>query len=81
MNINPKQIILAGDSAGGNLATAVTAMAIKNGVQKPDLLILPYPALSLAKKIVVPSLFYSFTDPILNLNFLNLCFQSYLQKG
>ena len=81
LNINPDQIILAGDSAGGNLATAITAMAIKRCIKGPDLLILPYPALSVAKTIVVPSLFYSLTDLILNLNFLNLWFECYLQDG
>ena len=81
LNINPKKIILVGDSAGGNLASAVTIMAIKNNIKIPDRLILPYPAMSLAKNAVLPSIFYSLSDPILNLNFLNLCFESYIREG
>lgn len=78
LNINPSKIIMVGDSAGGNLASCVTIMSIKNGFKVPDGLILPYPAMTISKNAVIPSIFYSLTDPILNLNFLNLCFKSYL---
>lgn len=43
LDINPKKIILAGDSAGGNLVTAVTGMAIKLGIRIPDGLLISYP--------------------------------------
>jgi hormone-sensitive lipase len=43
IDINPKTILLAGDSAGGNLAAAVTGMAIKLGARVPDGLLLSYP--------------------------------------
>jgi hormone-sensitive lipase len=41
--INPKKIIIVGDSAGGNLAAAITVMAITRGFRVPDGLILAYP--------------------------------------
>lgn len=72
LGIDASQIILMGDSAGGNLVAALTALAIQNKYQVPHKLILIYPALSLAKSIVYPSLFYSMTDPVLNTSFLKL---------
>ena len=78
LNINPKTIILVGDSAGGNLATSITILAIQHKVKVPDMLILPYPAMTLSKEWMVPSIFYSLSDPILNLNFLNMWFDWYL---
>jgi len=43
LGITPKKIILVGDSAGGNLITALTIMAIQRGYRVPDGLILAYP--------------------------------------
>jgi len=72
LNLDTSRIILMGDSAGGNLVTALTALAIQSKVQIPEKLILIYPALSLNKKEVYPSLFYSMTDPVLNTPFLKI---------
>lgn len=78
LNLDASQIILMGDSAGGNLVAALTALAIQNKFQVPHKLILVYPALSLAKSLVFPSVFYSMADPVLNTSFLKMCFASYL---
>lgn len=50
-DINPKTIILAGDSAGGNLVAAVTGMAIKLGARVPDGILLSYPGKELINSI------------------------------
>lgn len=42
IDIIPKKIILTGDSAGGNLALALTLLCIKNKVRLPDGLLLGY---------------------------------------
>jgi len=42
-----KHIILAGDSAGGHLAVAVSILAILRGFRKPDGLLLHYPVFSI----------------------------------
>ena len=39
----PKKIIIFGDSAGGNLAAAITIMAIERKFRKPDGIVLAYP--------------------------------------
>ena len=45
IGIKPNKIVIAGDSAGGNLALAVTFLAIKNGIRIPDGLQLSYPGI------------------------------------
>lgn len=48
MNVNPKNIILAGDSAGGNLASALMGLLLKMNYQKlPKGIYLAYPAIDL----------------------------------
>jgi len=47
LKIHPTKIIIAGDSAGGNLACSLTALILKNKLLMPIGLYLAYPALSL----------------------------------
>ena len=46
-NINPKKVVLVGDSAGGNLVAALTIQIIKSGARIPDGILMAYPALCL----------------------------------
>lgn len=78
--INPKKIVLVGDSAGGNIVAAVTIMAIMRGYRVPDGLILAYPGLSLSKWDFIPSMLLSLDDPILPYPFLKMCLDSYSGK-
>jgi hormone-sensitive lipase len=55
LGIMPEKIVLVGDSAGGNLVTAITMLAIQTGFRIPDQIILCYPALSMNKNYVFPS--------------------------
>ncbi len=43
IGIKPSKIVLTGDSAGGNLALALTFLAIKNNIRVPNGLMLAYP--------------------------------------
>lgn len=43
LEIKPKKIIIAGDSAGGNLGIDITLRCIKFGIRVPDGLLLAYP--------------------------------------
>jgi len=45
IGIKSKNIVLVGDSAGGNLVLGVTLLAIKNRVQLPNGLLLAYPGI------------------------------------
>lgn len=60
---------------------AVTIMAIENKLKVPDMLILPYPAMTLSRGDIMPSIFYSLKDPILNISLLKMCFDSYVPEG
>ncbi|TNV84221.1 hypothetical protein FGO68_gene12045 [Halteria grandinella] len=72
-----KKIVLAGDSAGGNLVAALTVLAIKRNYRKPDGIILSYPGLNITKFDFNPSFLLSLDDPILPYPFLKLCLESY----
>jgi hormone-sensitive lipase len=71
---------LVGDSAGGNLVTAVTIMAIERKFRVPDGLILCYPALNINKHYFTPSFLLALDDPILPYPFLKMCINSYIGK-
>jgi hormone-sensitive lipase len=69
----PPKIILIGDSAGGNLATGVTALAVKFRVRIPDALALVYPAFDLCPENFFPSRIASLDDYLLPTSVLRLC--------
>jgi hormone-sensitive lipase len=77
MNIKPKKVIIAGDSAGGNLACSVTGLTLKLDLQIPDGLLLVYPAVDTRNQFS-PSRINSFNDVILYPTLLMLCMQEYL---
>lgn len=78
--IRPKKVILAGDSAGGNLVCSLMGLIIKYKLQVPDGIFLAYPACDL-RRIFSPSRIYSFTDPLLNPSMLLLCLREYLANN
>jgi acetyl esterase/lipase len=75
-----KQIILAGDSAGGNLALALCAWCIENGIRKPDMLHLHYPAASLNRFSFTPSFMYSVDDYLLSFGVLKASIEAYVPE-
>ena len=78
MNLNPSKIILIGDSAGGNLISAISTFAIKWGFRAPNLLIMLYPALQFSIESIFPSMFYFLSDPALNFSFARFINDSYI---
>ena len=72
-----KEIILAGDSAGGNLITSLTTLLIKKGEKKPLALIISYPAQYVCEKRFVPSLLLSLDDILLPIKFLKHVMAAY----
>jgi hormone-sensitive lipase len=49
-------VIIAGDSAGGNMGLGICLRALRTGVPLPDGLLLSYPALNLDLGAFTPSL-------------------------
>jgi len=79
LDIKVDKIIVAGDSAGGNLVTALTLMAIKMGIRVPDACYLLYPSLNLYQ-MYTPSYFLSIDDPLLPFSCLKLILKSYVPE-
>ena len=79
--VDPKKIICAGDSAGGNLILALCIRAIESGVRVPDGLLLAYPALNLDLEAATPSYLLSLEDLMLSHSMLQLCASHYLRPG
>jgi len=77
MNINPVNIYLAGDSAGGNLACALMAKILIEKLPVPKGMYLAYPALDLRVKFS-PSKINAVVDPLLWPSMLLLCLNQYL---
>ena len=78
MNIKPKNIYLAGDSAGGNLTCALTGLILKNKkLPMPRGLFVIYPAIDLRINYS-PSKLNALNDPLLWPSMLMLCLNQYL---
>jgi hormone-sensitive lipase len=77
MNIHPKNIYLAGDSAGGNLACSLMGQILKNSLPIPKGIYLAYPAADLRMNFS-PSKVNAINDPLLWPSMLILCLKEYL---
>ena len=71
-------IVLAGDSAGGNLNTSIILKCIEMGIRIPSGLFLAYTPFSVNFE-TTPSRFLSLTDPLLPYGFIMNIFKSYSQ--
>jgi hormone-sensitive lipase len=80
LGIKSDKIVVTGDSAGGNLALALTLRTIKMGIQVPDGCMLSYPALNLYAKRFVPSYYMAIDDVILPYSLLKLCIKAYIPE-
>ena len=76
-----EKIIVAGDSAGGNLAAALTLMTNLYNSRVPDGLLLCYPVLNLETDYFTPSYLKSTLDPLFSQYFLQICKISYIESG
>ena len=81
LNLKIKNIILLGDSAGGNLILSLVYILLIRSIKLPNLIILAYPAVKM--NIIPLSLSYinSIYDPMLNYNLLDFCRKSYLGEN
>jgi acetyl esterase/lipase len=74
------RLILAGDSAGGNLCCGIAGLCLANGLQPPDQLHLIYPALKLEERYSPSLLHASFGTNILSLHAMQLILRHYLPE-
>ncbi len=76
LNIAPDKIVIAGDSAGGNLALAVTLMARDRGIHIPDAELLIYPATD--RRMITETMKKYVDTPIWNSNLTKIVWKAYL---
>lgn len=81
LGLSPEKVVIAGDSAGGNLALGVTLRCIQTGEKLPSGLLLSYPCVSLNSQHFSPSLSLCLEDPLVPYSFLKLCIESYLRPS
>lgn len=71
-----EKIVVCGDSAGGNLVTALTLKLIMNNIRLPDSIVVAYPAYR-AQYYPSASRILCLMDPLLPLGVLKACLQAY----
>lgn len=76
LNINPDKIVIAGDSAGGNLALAVTLMARDRGTRIPNAELLIYPVTD--RRMITETMKKYVDTPIWNANLSKIMWRAYL---
>ena len=81
LGVSPDKVVLAGDSAGGNLALGVTLRCVQTGEKVPSGLLLSYPCASMDCRHFSPSLSLCLEDPLVPYSFLKLCVESYLRPS
>ena len=81
LNINLKNIILLGDSAGGNLILSLTYLLLIKGMRLPNLIVMAYPALKISINPFSLSYLNSLYDPLVDYNLLTFCLRSYVGEG
>jgi hormone-sensitive lipase len=80
LGIDPKRVVLVGDSAGGSLILALTLMAIERGFKVPDAVLPIYPTSIIKVDAFWPSMLAAIDDPILSTNFIMLAMNAYKPK-
>jgi hormone-sensitive lipase len=81
LGIKNQKVIVVGDSAGGNLALALTLRCIRAGIKAPDGCLLIYPCLSVDAKSSSPSYLGSIGDHMLPTGLLRLVAFAYVPDG
>lgn len=70
VNIKPKKVILAGESAGGNLAFVLSGLILKENLMKPLGIFSSYPSCDM-RGLFSPSRVNSLSDPLLSSSVLS----------
>lgn len=79
-DVPPQNIVVVGDSAGGNIIASLTGLLIKLQHPVPKGIVLVYPALSLNFNGYSPSLLSSLDDMLLPHTFLKMCLSCYVPE-
>lgn len=72
------QMVLTGDSAGGNICLAILNWLILNQMPVPKGVLLCYPVCNLDDKVFTPSQIHALKDYVFSVLKLKLCYECYL---
>lgn len=79
LKIKIHNLIVTGDSAGGNLTMVLTNWCIVNNIRKPDFIFPHYPACTMDfGRYYTPSFLFSWDDPFLNYSTMRMCCKYYV---
>ena len=81
IQLNQYEIILTGDSAGGNICIGLLNWLIMNKLQLPKGVLLCYPMCNLNFGVFTPSFLHCFHDHFVTYGLMTLCQQLYLEPG
>ncbi|OMJ65926.1 hypothetical protein SteCoe_37413 [Stentor coeruleus] len=81
LGISPSEIVLVGDSAGGNLITSLTLKLLESGSQLPDGLLMIYPSLGKNSEYFSMSSFIALHDKILPFPLFPVMHKCFLANG
>jgi hormone-sensitive lipase len=79
-NIKPKNVYVAGDSAGGTISCGLIALLMQRGIKIPNGLFMAYPSLD-SRKIFYGSRKYILEEPLLWPSLIKLAYRSYFPEG
>ena len=80
LGIEPRKIVLTGESAGGNLVTALTLKAITSGFRVPDGILLSYPYLNVQDKYFSTGILLSLEDKDIDYTLIPIMRLNYVEK-
>jgi acetyl esterase/lipase len=78
LQLTDYEIVLTGDSAGGNICLGVLNWILMNKLQVPKGVLLCYPVCNVDMNVFSPSYLHTLHDYLLSFNMLNLCLRCYL---
>lgn len=78
LQLKDYELILTGDSAGGNICFGVLNWLLMNKLKPPKGMMVCYPAVNIDMNSFTPSFLYTLHDHLLSFNMVNLCNKCYV---
>ena len=80
LKVKIENLIVSGDSSGGNIGNALTNWCIVNGIRKPDFLFVHVPIYNYCDNSFTPSKFFSWDDSLIGLKVMRMFAAYYITE-